>query len=324
MITSKNFSALLDQYIKAQTFESGPRNLYDPVRYIMEAGGKRIRPLLTLMAADLFDGDPREVLPGAYAVELFHNFSLLHDDIMDEAPLRRGRPSVHIKYGLNSGILSGDVMLVHVYEYLRKIPYPARFAQLIAYFNQAAIEVCEGQQLDVDFETMSIVAESLYLEMIEKKTAALLGAALAIGAIPYASEKEIDLLVKFGRDLGIAFQLRDDLLDSFGDVQKVGKQKGGDILQNKKTILTIQAMVAGKESDKIRLAHWMASGPEDGEKKIKEVTDIYIRSGAKDYTASKIDHYHRQALSHLEKIEVPRERKSPFFQLAEQLMHRES
>lgn len=314
---------LLNSYTQKQTFESGPQNLYSPVRYILNIGGKRIRPLLTLMAAEAFGGPAEEVLPGAFAIELFHNFSLLHDDIMDEAPLRRGEPSVHIKYGVNSGILSGDVMLVLVYEYLRQMPNDNMFKSILTLFNSSAIEVCEGQQLDVDFETMSDVQEGLYMEMIEKKTAALLGAALGIGAYPYASLEDAKKLILFGRNLGIAFQLQDDLLDTFGDSFKVGKQKGGDILQNKKTILTIQAKKTANSVDAERLDYLYSTSDYDKEKKIKEVTAIYSRSGAKGYTEEKIKFYQNQALKNLDELLISNTAKQPFYQLVQQLMQRE-
>jgi len=325
MLEQGKLLELLKNYIKEQAFETGPQNLYAPVRYILNIGGKRIRPILTLMAAQAFSGNARDVLPGAFAIELFHNFSLLHDDIMDEAPLRRGKPSVHMKYGTNAGILSGDVMLVLVYEYLRKMPNDQAFKPMLELFNSAAIEVCEGQQLDVDFETMEDVQESRYLEMIEKKTAALLGAALGIGAYPYSSTTEVQKLIDFGRNLGIAFQLRDDLLDTFGDTHKVGKQKGGDILQNKKTILTIQAKKSANSNDQQTLNDLFSSNNKvEPQNKIETVSGIYVKSGAKEYTESKIEFYQDLALGSLADLNLDDKFKKPFFTLAQTLMNRES
>ncbi len=323
MVKQARLLELLEKYSNQQTFKEGPQNLYAPVRYILDIGGKRIRPLLTLMAAEAFSGNAEDVLPGAFAIELFHNFSLLHDDIMDEAPLRRGQKSVHIKFGINAGILSGDVMLVLVYQYLKEMPNDGMFKQMMSLFNAAAIEVCEGQQLDVDFETMSEVEESLYLEMIEKKTAALLGAALGIGAYPYASTEEVTKLIAFGRNLGIAFQLRDDLLDTFGDTFKVGKQKGGDILQNKKTILTIHAKNSASKKDKDRLEYLFSTMGLDNHDKVEEVTAIYLRSGSKKYTEEKIEEYQTIALKNLVELNLADDMKKPFFQLAESLMARQ-
>jgi len=323
MLNQKELLELFVNYSKRQTFQGGPQNLYDPVRYILSIGGKKIRPILTLMAAQAFSAKAEKVLPAAFAIELFHNFSLLHDDIMDEAPLRRGKQSVHIKYGLNSGILSGDVMLVLVYDYLAHLPNDATFKDSLSLFNKAAIEVCEGQQLDVDFESMSEVPEKLYLEMVEKKTAALLGAALGIGSYPFTSRENSNELIAFGRNLGIAFQLRDDLLDTFGETHKVGKQKGGDILQNKKTILTIHATESANSEDQSRLKQLFSTNDYPSEAKIKEVTEIYMRSGAKRYTEEKIIHYQELALRNLANLNISDTHKQPFFQLSESLMNRE-
>jgi len=317
-------NALLVDYIDSQKFNQGPQNLYEPVRYILKIGGKRIRPILSLMAAQLFEGDPKTVLPGAFAVEMFHNFSLLHDDIMDEAPLRRGKEAVHIKYGLNAGILSGDVMLVLVYQYLLKMKDAADFAFLTAQFNQAAIEVCEGQQLDVDFETRSEVSEKEYLSMIEKKTAALLGVALTVGAAPFTSQRNLELLDDFGRNLGISFQLIDDLLDTFGDTHKVGKQKGGDIIQNKKTILVIRALENASADQKKELRNWYSSEKEHNHKeKIDAVSQLFIETGAKSATEKLADDYQERAIYAMEKIDASEELKGPLLDLARKLLNRE-
>jgi len=317
-------SSLLSGYLEKQKFDKGPQNLYEPVRYILGIGGKRVRPILSLMAAQLFDGNPEDVLPGAFAIELFHNFSLLHDDIMDEAPLRRGKKAVHVKYGLNTGILSGDVMLVLVYDYLLKMKDLADFSLLTSLFNKAAVEVCEGQQLDVDFETRNDVSEENYISMIEKKTAALLGAALSIGAASYTTQKNLEYLEDFGRNLGISFQLIDDLLDTFGDTHKVGKQKGGDIIQNKKTILVIRAMENGSIKQKEALQEWFSSNVKhNNQEKIDAVSKLFVETGAKKATEELVNLYQQKAISAMGKIDVEERKKAPLLTLAEQLLKRD-
>ncbi|MFK8104543.1 MAG: polyprenyl synthetase family protein, partial [Saprospiraceae bacterium] len=216
---------IFDDYIATNEFKQAPVALYEPINYIFSLGGKRLRPLLLLMGYNLFGERVEEALPAAFAIEIFHNFSLLHDDIMDEAPLRRGKPSVHVKYNVNTGILSGDVMLIYAYQYLARLSVLPRYAKIVELFNQLAIDVCEGQQYDMNFEEEEQVALSAYLKMIELKTAALIGGALGMGAvIGGASEKDMEQLMQFGRNIGIAFQIQDDILDTFGDPEKFGKK----------------------------------------------------------------------------------------------------
>lgn len=272
------FRTEFNQYLANQSFETGPQRLYEPIRYIMSIGGKRVRPMLALLAADLFKGEIAQVLPVAYSVELFHNFSLVHDDIMDEAPLRRGKEAVHKKFGRDAGILSGDVMLVYVYQYIMNSQFPMAIKhQQIATFNAAAIEVCEGQQLDMDFEQMEEVPMDLYLDMIDKKTAALLWASLKMGALPFAKPEEAEMLGQFGRFLGLAFQLRDDYLDTFGRTEETGKQEGGDILQHKKTILYIYALQRLGPAEKVLLLAIYNGKPMADAQKIERVREL-IRS----------------------------------------------
>ncbi|MNE23419.1 (2E,6E)-farnesyl diphosphate synthase [compost metagenome] len=229
-------------YLQNQNIHKEPANLYEPIEYILGLGGKRIRPVLTLMAAEVFDTDYSIALPAAMAVEVFHNFSLVHDDIMDDAPLRRGQITVHEKWDLNTGILSGDAMLILAYQYFEQ--YDAIvFRNLAKLFSKTALEVCEGQQWDVDFEDRKDVTIPQYLKMIEYKTAVLVAAAMKMGAIvAKTSEKEADLIYDFGLNLGLAFQLQDDYLDAFGDPETFGKQVGGDIIENKKTYLYLKAL----------------------------------------------------------------------------------
>ena len=229
-------------YLKDYNTERDPKNLYEPVQYILNLGGKRLRPILTLMTADCFGGDVNKALDAALAVEVFHNFSLIHDDIMDDAPLRRGQQTVHEKWDLNTGILSGDAMLIMAYQLFENYP-PETFQNLLTLFSKTALEVCEGQQYDIDFETRNAVSIAEYLKMIEYKTAVLVAAAMKMGAIiAGASDEDQNRCYEFGKNLGIAFQLQDDYLDAFGNPETFGKQVGGDIIENKKTYLYLKAL----------------------------------------------------------------------------------
>ena len=245
----KQFLAYLENYKSVRE----PKNLYQPIEYILNLGGKRLRPVLTLMTADCFEGNVNNALDAALAVEVFHNFSLIHDDIMDAAPLRRGHQTVHEKWDLNTGILSGDAMLIMAYQLFENYP-PDVFQKLAILFSKTALEVCEGQQYDIDFETRDTVSISEYLKMIEYKTAVLVGAAMKMGAIiANASVEDQDRSYEFGKNLGIAFQLQDDYLDVFGDPDTFGKQVGGDIIENKKTFLYLKALEFSSESDQQKL-----------------------------------------------------------------------
>ena len=235
-----SYQTEFEEYLDKKNWNREPKNLYEPIEYIIQLSGKRIRPILTLMAADILSGNFTKALPAALAVEVFHNFTLVHDDIMDDAPLRRGKKTVHEKWDLNRGILSGDAMLILAYQYFENYP-PTIFQKLAILFSKTAIEVCDGQQLDIDFETRKEVTISEYLNMIRLKTSVLVAAALKMGAIvAESSEKNADLLYEYGLNLGLAFQLQDDYLDTFGDPETFGKQVGGDIIENKKTFLVHQ------------------------------------------------------------------------------------
>jgi geranylgeranyl diphosphate synthase type II len=243
MQTIENLAIIFQKYVDEHHFEGTPSELYEPVNYILSLGGKRLRPLLALMGCDAFDSDFRKALPIAMAVEVFHNFTLLHDDIMDAAPLRRGKATVHTKFGTNVGILSGDVMMIYAYKFLSKLENKGILPEVYTIFNQMAIEVCEGQQLDMNFERRQNVTLLEYVRMIELKTSVLLAAALEIGAlVGGAKPDEARNLAAFGRHVGIAFQIQDDILDTFGDAEKFGKKVGGDIIQNKKTFLVLAAL----------------------------------------------------------------------------------
>lgn len=315
------FQELFQDHLREISFKQEPKNLYEPINYILEIGGKRIRPVLSLMAASLFDTDPKEALSCALAVEFFHNFSLIHDDIMDAADLRRGKDTVHKKWDLNTGILSGDALLIKAYEQLEMYE-PDTYKALMSLFNKTAIQVCEGQQWDVDFESKEEVNKSQYIQMIAYKTAVLLGASLQMGAIvAKASKEDGERIYQFGMNLGIAFQLQDDYLDAFGDPDSFGKRVGGDIVNNKKTILFIEAMSLANEADKKALLNWYSS-TQDSIDKIESVCALFEQTGATQSTQLEIKEYTQKAFAALEAISQPERNKKPLKDLALALMHR--
>jgi geranylgeranyl diphosphate synthase, type II len=287
-----------------------PKNLYEPIQYILSLGGKRMRPVLTLMATEVFSVDCEKAIPAATAIEVFHNFSLIHDDIMDDAPLRRGNQTVHEKWDLNTGILSGDAMLIIAYQFFENYE-PKTFQKLAKLFSKTALEVCEGQQYDVDFETRDDVTISEYLKMIEYKTAVLVGAAMKMGAIvAETSDEHADLIYDFGLNLGIAFQLQDDYLDAFGNPETFGKQVGGDIIENKKTYLYLKAMEFANPEDKQRLLHLFSLQLSENTDKITSVKAIFNNSGASEATKKAIQDYTFKAFETLEKMDIENEKKS--------------
>ncbi|RYU78589.1 polyprenyl synthetase family protein [Hymenobacter persicinus] len=301
-----------------------PTALYEPIRYIMDLGGKRIRPLLTLLGAHAFTDDLAPVLKPALGVEVFHNFTLLHDDIMDQAPLRRGQPTVHEKWNANVAILSGDVMLVRAYELFFDIR-PELLPTILRRFSQTAAEVCEGQQWDMNFETETTVSIAQYLDMIRLKTAVLLGFALELGArLGGASAEDADHLRQFGTDIGLAFQLRDDLLDVYGDAATFGKRVGGDIVSDKKTFLLLTAQAQANDAQRATLARYIGQPVAEAEAKVQAVRAIYDELSIRPQTEVLINDYFQDALHHLERVGAPAARKEPLRQLALQLMERES
>ncbi len=316
---------VFQKYINEHKFTHEPQALYDPVNYILSLGGKRLRPVLLLMSYNLFDDEVERALPAAFAVEIFHNFSLLHDDIMDEAPLRRGKPAVHIKYGTNTGILSGDVMLIYAYEYLLKTDDKTIVPLLFELFNKVAIEVCEGQQYDMNFETQAVVEISAYLKMIELKTAVLLAGGMQMGAhIAGAEEADAKHISEFARNIGIAFQLQDDILDTYGDPEKFGKKVGGDIVQNKKTYLVLKTLELADDTTKEALNNLMSTPTTDETAKINAVKKIFNEVNVRSHAEKIKEDYLKIAFDHLDAINVPNERKQLLRQLSEQLMGRES
>ena len=309
-------------YLKNQSINKEPQNLYEPIDYILSLGGKRMRPVLTLMTADIFGSDYKNALPAAMAVEVFHNFSLVHDDIMDDAPLRRGQQTVHEKWNLNTGILSGDAMLILAYQYFEQYE-PVIFKDLAKLFSKTALEVCEGQQWDVDFETRTDVTIPEYLKMIEFKTAVLVAAAMKMGAIiANTSAENANLIYDFGLHLGLAFQLQDDYLDAFGDPQTFGKQVGGDIIENKKTYLYLKALEFSSVEKSTQLKALFSTQLEDNVEKIELVKMIFNESGASKATQEAIEKYTFKAFETLEKLTISEEKKNVLKTFGENLMGR--
>jgi len=295
----------LEQHIQQYTYGTSPQELYEPIGYLMSLGGKRIRPLLTLMAYSLYKDDYQKILTPAAAVEVFHNFTLMHDDIMDNAPLRRGKATVHEKWNPNTAILSGDVMLVKAYDMLLEME-PSLLSVCLRLFNKTAAEVCEGQQHDMNFESLSQVSGDAYIDMIRQKTAVLLGFALQFGALLAGqSEAESQKLYDFGVNIGIGFQLKDDLLDVYADKAKFGKQVGGDIIANKKTFLLIKAKELATGADATSLQQWIDAKNFDKKEKVQAVTAIYDRIGIQSLTEAKMYEYFDKGFAQYASINVP-------------------
>lgn len=320
MHSFEQLSQQFAQFFDKRHFPAEPATLYDPNEYFLKMGGKRIRPVLCLMGNELFDSINKDCWHVGTAIELFHNFTLIHDDIMDKAPLRRGMETVHTKFGESTALLAGDVMLVTAYEELNKVSI--EFLQaILTLFNRTAKEVCEGQQMDMDFEKMETVSLPAYLKMIELKTSVALAASLKTGAIlGGAGERNQNLLYEFGRTLGIAFQVQDDYLDAFGDPTKFGKQVGGDILSNKKTFLLIHALEQVKGAQKDQLNLLLKTNPDD---KVERVLQIFRECKADQWAIELKNKYLDEALEHLENIAVLSKRKEPLKELAHFLIRRE-
>lgn len=309
-------------YLDSMKITKEPRNLYEPITYILGLGGKRLRPVLVLMTAEIFKGDFKKALDAAVAIEVFHNFSLVHDDIMDDAPVRRGQTTVHEKWDINTGILSGDAMLIMAYQLFENYG-PNVFRDLAKLFSKTALEVCEGQQYDVDFETRDDVMLPEYLKMIEYKTAVLVAAALKMGAIVAgASDTAQEQMYNFGLNLGIAFQLQDDYLDVFGDPETFGKQVGGDIIENKKTYLYLKALNSGSEMMTKELEHLYSIQPKEADAKIKAVRSIFEKTEADKATKVAISDYTAKAFEVLDEMEIELENKDLLKQFGKNLMNR--
>jgi geranylgeranyl diphosphate synthase type II len=301
------FLPALEAEISRQQMGTEPRELYDPIRYLMQLGGKRIRPVLCLLSYSLFKSDWEKIVPSALSIEIFHNFTLMHDDIMDKAPLRRGKATVHEKWNDNIAILSGDVMLVNAYQYLNQCDHLSlsAFQHLIARFNRTAAEVCEGQQMDMNFETRAEVRVDEYIEMIRLKTSVLIGLSMEMGAILAEMDQPTSrALYAIGEAVGLGFQLKDDLLDVYGDPEKFGKQVGGDILANKKTYLLIRAFETAQGDHLTTLTNWVNKIDANPQEKVRAVTQLYTDLGIREETEAKINAYFDQAFDAVELLAI--------------------
>lgn len=309
-------------FMESKTWVKEPKNLYEPIDYILQLSGKRIRPVLTLMSCDILSDDYKDALPAALAVEVFHNFTLVHDDIMDDAPLRRGKETVHEKWDLNTGILSGDAMLILAYQFFENYE-PHTFQKLAKLFSKTAIEVCDGQQLDIDFETRNDVTIDEYIEMIRLKTSVLVAAALKMGAIvAQASDEDSNLMYEYGLNLGLAFQLQDDFLDTFGNPETFGKQVGGDIIENKKTYLYLKALELANEEDKQKLLFFYRQKLEENSIKIDEVKRIFERYDIPFLIQDLVKQYTSKAFESLDKMNISEESKEKLRAFGAYLMAR--
>ena len=324
MQNPSQFRQAYENYLTNNQIKKSPENLYEPINYILSIGGKRMRPNLVLWGCYCFDENIDKAMPVAHGVEVFHNFTLMHDDIMDNAPLRRGRETVHTKYDVNTAILSGDAMLLLSYDYLLACEKGRFFKKLFPVFNKVAIEVCEGQQMDMNFETTKKVALKDYMKMIELKTAALLGGAIRLGAIVGgAKQRDGKLLEKFGRQMGVAFQIQDDILDSFGDPEKFGKRVGGDIIQNKKTYLFLTALKKSKGSTKNELKKWFQAESFNEEEKVEAVKNIFLELGVQKDALKLQNNLIENAYQTLSKVDADVTKKESLKSWAEKLVVRE-
>ena len=322
----QSFSQLLDKvnvHINTLDYAHEPMHLYEPVKYILSLGGKRIRPALMLMAYNMYRDDVEKILDPALALEIYHNFTLLHDDLMDNADMRRGNPTVHKRWDANTAILSGDVMLSLADVYMSRVD-DVYLRDVMSVFHRTSIEIAEGQQYDMDFETRDDVAEAEYIEMIRLKTSVLLACALKIGAIlGGASKEDAEHLYLLGESIGLAFQLRDDYLDVYGDPKVFGKKIGGDILCNKKTYLYINALRLADKEQRAALDYWAAALDANPEEKIAAVTDIYNKVGLPEVSRKMEDFYYRRALASLEALSVEKEKKQVLREFMAALMERD-
>lgn len=313
----------INDYIKNLPLDREPHGLYEPIEYVLSLGGKRIRPMLMLMAYELWKDDSEKILPQAIALETFHNFTLLHDDVMDNADVRRGKPTVHKKWNENTAILSGDNMLVLAFKWMQQCPSD-KMPAVLGTFTDTAIEIDEGQQLDIDFEERNDVREEEYIEMIRLKTSVLLACAVKIGAIMADAPKEdAENIYKFGEAIGLSFQLQDDYLDVYGNPEVFGKAIGGDITSNKKTYMLINALNKAEGAEKKELEQWIGAKDFDRDEKVKAVTRIYNSLGIDKMAKAKMEQYYNDAIAFLDKINVPESRKQALRDYADSMMKRE-
>ena len=323
MLNSNDVLTLVNDYLAHIAYERKPESLYEPIKYVLSLGGKRIRPSLLLLAYNLYKDDPKTVLPVACALETYHNYTLLHDDLMDNADLRRGHMTVHKRWNANTAILSGDSMLVLAFNQMLQCE-KSKLSDILSLFTVTALEIGEGQQYDMDFENRNDVTESEYIEMIRLKTSVLLACATKMGAIlAGASESDTERLYAFGEKLGLAFQLQDDFLDVYGDTKVFGKAIGGDILSNKKTYMLINALALADERQRNILQNWLLMPNPDPQEKIAAVTEIYNEIGINDLATEKIRFYFNESLKELDAVDIPNERKVELLAYTKELMKRE-
>jgi len=323
MHSIEQLQTIVNKAIADTKYTSEPAELYEPISYLMQLGGKRMRPVLVLISTELFGADVLKALDAAIGIELFHNFTLMHDDIMDKAPLRRGNPTVHVKWNESAAILSGDVMFVEAYKLMIKVE-DSILRDVLDIFSDTASGVCQGQQADMNFEKRDHVSLDEYIEMIRLKTAVLLAGSMQIGALIGGAEKEqADLLYEFGENLGLAFQLQDDILDVYGDPEKFGKQVGGDILADKKTFLLIKARELAKGETALELDKWLNNSDVIPENKVNAITTIYNSIGVRKLAEAEMENYVLRALNALDKIAVDNSRKELLRKFAEHLLIRE-
>lgn len=322
MYALDKFHELIHQGIEENPLIKSPNELYEPIDYILQIGGKRIRPVIVLLGTDLFDGDVKQAVKPSLAIEYFHNFSLMHDDIMDDAPLRRGKQTVHEKYNVNTAILSGDALLIKAYEALEDLE-PALFKTVTKLFTKTALELCEGQQMDINFETQDDVTYEDYIQMISMKTGVLVAASLKIGAlIAGASEKDADMIYNYGLNLGIAYQLKDDYLDVFGNLEHLGKKHAGDIFENKKTILYLSALEAANDKERKELLFWYGLKT-DNVDKVYAIEKLFRKLNVHRTLATLIREYTNKAQAILNDIDVAEEKKGYLKELSEILIDRQ-
>lgn len=322
MLKSEEVLSVVNEAIKSLPFNRQPASLYEPVKYVLSIGGKRMRPVLMLLAYNLFKENPQSILNQACALETYHNYTLLHDDLMDNADLRRGHETVHKRWDANTAILSGDSMLVLAFQQMAQCPED-KLKAVLDLFTETALEIGEGQQYDMDFEHRMDVREDEYIEMIRLKTSVLLACALKMGALlANASAEDADLLYKFGEQIGLAFQLQDDFLDVYGDTKVFGKAIGGDIVSNKKTFMLINAFLRANEQQRAELHRWVEATEFDEQEKIAAVTRLYNEIGIDKLAQERIDHYFKQGLACLEAVKIDAERKANLTAYVYKLMKR--
>lgn len=323
-LSLNRYQGWIEKEISRHKYGSEPDSLYEPIRYLMGLGGKRLRPMLTMLAYELFKTNPRTIVTGAIAVEAFHNFTLMHDDIMDKAPIRRGKPTVHKKWNVNTAILSGDAMLIKVYDLLLTVE-ASKLTRVLRAFNKCATEVCEGQQWDMLFENEKTITEAQYIRMIKLKTAVLLGFSLELGAIlADAPEQDCIALRKFGTNIGIGFQLKDDLLDAYADPKKFGKQVGGDIIANKKTFLLIKAIEKASGKQQRELNYWLSGGKFNKKDKVDGVKALYNSLDIPRLTEKKINVYFDKGFESLQGVSCDEKKKEHLRVFTESLIGRQS